>query len=178
MTTRDAIAAACDIRPNSLDEKVLAGYLNFLDAEFSEVLQVPLPDNLWPENQELLVPEPVSRVYINWLCAIIDWAQVDMDLYQIDTEQYAVAYEEARAWLRRHYLPKVSGTGAKLEWFPRPPRPQDARTETESSGGSSEQTGGGGKPSVDWSDAETETGGGSSSSSGGSKPSVDWGDEP
>lgn len=120
MTTRFAIAAANDIRPNALDEKVLAGYLHFLDAEFSELMQVPLPENLWPEDQELLMPEPMSRVYIQWLCAIIDWAQREMDIYQVDQEQYAAAYEEARAWWRRHYVPQIKDSGAKREFFPRP----------------------------------------------------------
>lgn len=116
MTIREAISAANDIRPNALDEKVLAAFLHQLDADFAEPMQVPLPPFAWPEDQELLMPTPVSRVYILWLCAMISYMQEDMVAYQIDQEQYSLAYEEARAWWRRHYRPRVNADGSFIRF--------------------------------------------------------------
>lgn len=138
MTIRDAIAAANDIRPNALDEKVLAGFLHQLDADFAETLQVTIPGFQWPEDQELLMPTPVSRVYILWLCAMIDWMQEDTELYRIDQEQYSLAYEEAKAWWRRHNRPAVESNGA-MKRYPVLRKENDTEyeeTETISGGGS------------------------------------------
>lgn len=118
MTTREAIAAANDIRPNALDEKVLAAFLHDLDVDLAETLQVQPTENRWPEDQELLMPAPGDRVYILWLCCQIDWMQLDMEIYQIDQEQYAAAYEEAIAWYRRHFYPRLKENGARVEWPP------------------------------------------------------------
>lgn len=138
MTIREAISAANDIRPNALDEKVLAAFLHQLDADFAEPMQVLQPGFAWPEDQELLMPTPVSRVYILWLCAMIDFMQEDMAAYQIDQEQYALAYEEARAWWRRHYRPTVNKDGSFARFpvlrLPETVRQTGDQTETISGG--------------------------------------------
>ena len=116
MTVRNALAQADKLRPNAVEEGIKAGWLYSLDAELAESMQVPEPENHWPEDQELLMPEPGSQVYVHYLCAMIDWAQPDMEQYQIDQALYESARTQAQAWWRRTHRPRVSATGAR--WYP------------------------------------------------------------
>lgn len=114
MMLRSAMAYADGLRPNTVDEALKAEWMYQLEGEFSETLQVELPERAWPEDQELIMPEPVDMVYVYWLCAMIDWAQLDMNLYQIDKAMYDQAYAAALAWWRRHHRPLVNEKGARI----------------------------------------------------------------
>ena len=116
MTARNAIAEADKIRPNAIGEEVKAGWLRDLDGEYAEVMQISLPEDHWPEDQDLLMPEPAARVYVYWLCAMIDWSQQDMEQYQIDQAMYESADAQARAWWRRMHRPRVNMDGSR--WHP------------------------------------------------------------
>ena len=115
MYLRKAMSQADGIRPNAVDEELKAQWLRDLDAKVAETMQVDEPEWKWPEDQELLMPHPMDRVYVFWLCAMIDWAQLDMQLYQIDKAMYDEAWSEALAWWRRHNRPRVFGKGWRVE---------------------------------------------------------------
>lgn len=116
MTTREAIAAADKLRPNALDEETKARWCHDLDAELAETMQVSEPVDRWPEDQDLLMPEPASQVYIQYLCSMIDWGQQDMTQYQIDQALYESARAQAAAWWRRTHRPRVNADGSR--WYP------------------------------------------------------------
>ena len=64
------------------------------------------PDPVWPETDpELLMPFPHDDLYVAYLCAQIDFFNMEMDLYQNDMIVYNNAMSEARAWWRRHHIP-------------------------------------------------------------------------
>lgn len=115
MYLRRAMAAADGLRPNTVDEVLKSEWLQQLEGEFAETLQVDIPEWKWPEDQELIMPAPVDQVYVFWLCAMIDWAQLDMNLYQIDKAMFDEAHASALAWWRRHNRPRVNEKGARIE---------------------------------------------------------------
>lgn len=112
---RRAIAAADELRPNTVDEVLKSEWLQRLEGELAETLQVEEPEWVWPEDQELIMPSPADMLYVYWLCALIDWAQLDLDLYQIDRAMYEEAHAFALAWWRRHHRPLVDYKGARIE---------------------------------------------------------------
>lgn len=116
MTTRQAMAEADRIRPNAIEDKEKAKWLHQLDVSFAETQQAEPPADLWPQDQELIMPEPASQCYVYWLCTMIDWAQQDMQTYQVDQALYDSAYAQAIAWWRRKNRPRVTETGAR--WHP------------------------------------------------------------
>ena len=112
MMLRDAIAEADRIRPNAVTDERKAELLERLEARFAEVQQVRPPAQSFPEDRELLMPSPADRAYVPWLCAMIDWEQLDMQLYQIDQAMFAEAYKDAVAWWRRHHIPVLNADGS------------------------------------------------------------------
>lgn len=114
MFLRRAMAAADDLRPNTVDEVLKSEWLYSLEGELAETLQVEIPAWRWPEDQELILPPPGDMVYIYWLCAMIDWAQLDMQLYQVDMAMFEAAKTSAIAWWRRHHVPLVNEKGARV----------------------------------------------------------------
>lgn len=114
MYLKAAIAAADKLRPNTVEDEQKVKWLFSLEAEAADIMQAEIPDNAWPDDQELLLPEPVDDVYVYWLCAMIDWAQLDMQTYQIDQVMYDTALAHAKAWWRRKHPTRVDREGARL----------------------------------------------------------------
>lgn len=115
MNLREAMAAADGLRPNTVDDALKAAWLFTLECELAETMQVEEPAWKWPEDQELLMPAPGDQVYVFWLCAMTDWAQLDTQLYQIDRAMYEESRASALAWWRRHNRPRVNEKGARIE---------------------------------------------------------------
>lgn len=115
MNLREAMAFADALRPNTVDEVLKSKWLERLEGELAETLQVDAPEWVWPEDQELIMPEPVDMLYVYYLCALIDWAQLDLELYGVDHAMYAEAHAAALAWWRRHNRPQVNWKGARIE---------------------------------------------------------------
>lgn len=115
MRLRQAIAEADGLRPNAIGEETKAEWIEQLESRFAEVQQIKPPPPSHPEDKELLMPPPVDRVYVLWLAAMIDWAQLDGDLYAVDNAMYTQAYKEACAWWRRHNIPIINADGSRYE---------------------------------------------------------------
>ena len=115
MMLRRAMAAADDLRPNTVDEVLKSEWMYQLEGELSETLQIEIPEWAWPEDQELIMPPPADQLYIYWLCAMIDWAQLDLQLYQVDKAMFEEAHTFALAWWRRHNRPRVNEKGARIK---------------------------------------------------------------
>ena len=70
---------------------------------------VELPENLWPEDQALLMPAPHDNSYVWHLCAGIDLMNAETDLYANDKVVANSKASEAKAWWRRHNRPPHRG---------------------------------------------------------------------
>lgn len=115
MRLREVMAAADGIRPNTVDDALKARWIEELEAKFAETQQIKKPEEVWPKDKDLLMPKPVDRVYLFWLCAMIDWAQLDLDMYAVDQTMYEQAYKEACSWWRRHYPARIKEAGGRIE---------------------------------------------------------------
>lgn len=65
MKAREAIKQADALRPNCIDTEVKANILRELENEYAELMGVELPENLWPEDQSLLMPVPHDNSYVH-----------------------------------------------------------------------------------------------------------------
>lgn len=116
MTLWQAIAEADALRPNTWGGEQKAAWIEELEAQFAENQQIRPKPHAWPDDKELLMPSPVDQVYVYWLAAKIDWANLDTEQYAVDMAMYNEAYKTAIAWWRRHNIPIITATGAR--WKP------------------------------------------------------------
>ena len=101
MYVKNCITQADAIRPNVLPDEIKVGYLWKLESEIAEMMRIDLPENIWPEDQELLMPAPHDDIYSLYLCAMIDSANQETSLYANDIELANAAIKDAKAWYRR-----------------------------------------------------------------------------
>jgi len=111
MKIRACIRQADELRPNTLSDETKAGYLYKLEAEIAEMMGVDIPENVWPEDAEMLMPAPHDDIYHLYLCAMIDSANQETNLYANDMQMANAAIQDAKAWYRRHNMP-----ASKANW--------------------------------------------------------------
>lgn len=114
MNVKKAILQADELRPNAISEEHKTLWLHQLDGRLAEAMDREAPENLWPEDWELLMPHPYDNLYELYLCSMIDFANLDLDQYATDQAMYDTAYSQALAWWRRHHLPKTTEGGARV----------------------------------------------------------------
>ena len=100
-----AMARADELRPSTASEEQKAAWVCELDAQLAEMMAVPVPENQWPQDRELLMPPPHEELYQLYLCCKLDYYNQEMDLYANDIQLYNAALAEAQAWWRRHHRP-------------------------------------------------------------------------
>lgn len=111
MNIRECLKQADEIRPNTIPEEVKAAYIFNLESEIAEMMQIEVPENLWPQDQDLLMPFPHDNIYVLYLQAMIDAANQEASLYANDMQMANAAIASAKSWYRRHN-PYVS----RLNW--------------------------------------------------------------
>ena len=110
MTVNEAIAKANEIRPNALNDEQKARWLWELDCDIAEMQDVDEPEASWPETDPvMLMPAPHDNIYVLYLAAQIDYYNQESAMYANDMAVFNAAYDDARAWWRRHNLPKHKG---------------------------------------------------------------------
>ena len=109
MTTREVIKQADALRPNCIEAEAKSNILRELESEYAELMGMELPENLWPEDQTLLMPAPHDNSYVWYLCAGIDLMNAETDLYANDKVVANSKVSEAMAWWRRHNRPPHRG---------------------------------------------------------------------
>ena len=104
MTIQEAINKADELRPNPISADTKVDYLNELNAQLAESMDVNMPDKLTAQStEELLMPYPYDRVYVDYLTAMIDNAQEEFALFNNDMMLFNQSIREALAWWRRHH---------------------------------------------------------------------------
>ena len=103
MTVKETIKKADALRPNAIEEQEKAEWIIRFDGEIAEMMQVPVPDIKWPEDQELLMPYPKDDLYVKYLMAMIDLANEESALYANDMIVANQAIAESKAWWYRNF---------------------------------------------------------------------------
>jgi hypothetical protein len=98
----EILAVADQIRPNGLDLTLKERWLREIEAIVRvEIRGADLYEVFDEEDDSLVVPVPYDRLYVWYLCAIIDLAQGDLQLYELDMALYNAAFQDYAKWFLR-----------------------------------------------------------------------------
>lgn len=102
MTLQDALSEANMVRPNDQDDGIKARELyQGLEGRVADMLGVDPPECPWPNDAELLMPEPFDDIYRWYLMTIIDLFNEETQLYADDARIFEAKWSAAQAWYRR-----------------------------------------------------------------------------
>lgn len=115
MTVAGLIAYVDTIRPNAFDKDIMTGWLNEIErivweqvinrAEGAEDYPGPY---IYDENteKELLVDDAHKDVYVTYILAQMDYANMEIDRYNVDYTMHQAAWNSYAAEYRRNHRPK------------------------------------------------------------------------
>lgn len=109
MTLYEVITEVDNLRPNAIDDGIKARWVMQKEVEYAELIGVDVPELLFPEDQDLLMPSPHDYSYVYYLCALVDTYNQDTALYNNDYALANAASDDAKSWWRRQYRPKFRG---------------------------------------------------------------------
>jgi len=109
MNARKAITRADGLRMNAIGDEQKYAWLYELDGKLAETIGAELPVNPFPNDGELLMPEPCDNIYELYLVAMIDYYNQETTLYANDMIVFNNALDEAKAWWRRNNRPAKNG---------------------------------------------------------------------
>ena len=117
MTLADLIAYVDQIRPNAFDKDVETGWVNEIEHKiFDQIINKAVGNTavdptpyLYDENgeAELLVDDAHKDVYVTYLLAQMDFANMELDRYSADAAMHQAAWQEYAAEYRRNHLPRT-----------------------------------------------------------------------
>lgn len=97
MLKSELIAKVREEKPNSFPDAKLISFLNEVEQDVRENLNMD-PSELEPYttigNEELLAPDPYSRLYVSYLKAQIDYANEEYASYQLNQEQHSQDFRD------------------------------------------------------------------------------------
>lgn len=117
MTLAELIAYVDQIRPNAFDKDQKTGWINEIEHKiYEQVLNkavgntttdpTPYSYDLNAETA-LLVEETHRDVYVTYLLAQMDYANMEIDRYNADAAMHQAAWQDYAAEYRRNHLPKT-----------------------------------------------------------------------
>lgn len=112
MTLYEVITEVDNLRPNAIDDEMKARWVMQLEVEYAELMGVPVPELLFPEDQELLMTTPHDYSYVYYLSALVDNYNQDTALYNNDYAMANSAVDAAKSWYRRQNRPDFRGNWA------------------------------------------------------------------
>lgn len=112
MTLYEVITEADSLRPNAIDDEMKARWVMQLEAEYAELMDVDVPELMFPDDQTLLMTAPHDYSYVYYLCACIDNHNQDTALYNNDYAMANAAVDDAKSYYRRHNRPTFRGNWA------------------------------------------------------------------
>jgi hypothetical protein len=101
MTYGEAIAKADDQRPSEMQEAEKLALLDRLEADIREMMELEDSTAAGTSETVTLLDHPRDRVYVLWLCAMIDLYNHETDLLTLDMDLCQTELAEVRAWWRR-----------------------------------------------------------------------------
>jgi len=116
MTLADLIAYVDQIRPNAFDKEQETGWVNEIEHKvYDQVINKavgnitndPTP-YFYDQNAEteLLVEDAHKAVYVTYLLAQMDYANMELDRYNADAAMHQAAWQEYAAEYRRNHMPR------------------------------------------------------------------------
>lgn len=109
MTIQQAIARAKEMRPTAMSDELLAEKIRVLDDEMAEMMGEEPNEFIYPVEYELKVTGSHADIYTLYLVAQIDLYNQEIANYQNDFVVANTAINEAKAFYRRHHIPKQCG---------------------------------------------------------------------
>lgn len=116
MTLAELIAYVDNIRPNAYDKDVMTGWVNTIERQvYDQVLSRAADytgDTYGPyqydldAERELLVEDAHKDVYVTYILAQMDYANMELDRFNADSAMHQAAWQEFAAEYRRNHLPK------------------------------------------------------------------------
>lgn len=115
MTLAELIAYVDQIRPNAFDKEQETGWVNEIEHKvYDQVVSraVDAGDFYGPYNYELdaertlLVEDAHKAVYVAYLLAQMDYANMELDRYNADAAMHQAAWQEYAAEYRRNHVPR------------------------------------------------------------------------
>ena len=99
----ELLEMADHIRPNDLEPALKDRWLREVEGMVRSEIDGVSPEQLFAdETWTLTVPVPYDRLYVWYLCAMIDIAQGDMALYENDLAVYNAAFHDYAKWILRN----------------------------------------------------------------------------
>ena len=116
MTLAELIAYVDKLRPNAYDKDIMTGWVNEAEWQVYDQVRaraedihdqpfVPYEYDLDAE-RELLVDDAHKGVYVYYLLAQMDHANMEIDRYNVDASMHQAAWQDYAAAFRRNHLPK------------------------------------------------------------------------
>lgn len=112
MTLYEVITEVDNLRPNAIDDEMKARWVMQKEVEYAELMGVPVPELLFPEDQTLLMTAPHDYSYVYYVMALVDNYNQDTALYNNDYEMANASSDDAKSWWRRHNRPEFRGNWA------------------------------------------------------------------
>ena len=99
----DVLSVVDEIRPNELDASLKERWLREAEGTVRVEIKGELPSELtFDEPLLLTVPIPYDRLYVWYVCAMIDRSLGDSALYQNDMAAYNESFGDYAKWTLRH----------------------------------------------------------------------------
>ena len=104
----------CDrLKPNQFEAAFKTEWVNELEGrvvdevlrrslDFQNYVFYPYTDG---EDSELIVPDPYSRIYLDWLFCQIDYYNQELERYNNSAAMFNAGYAEFQAYFRRTHMP-------------------------------------------------------------------------
>lgn len=116
MTLAELIAYVDNIRPNAFDKDVMTGWVNTIErqvydqilsraADYTGDTYGPYQYDLDAE-RELLVEDAHKDVYVTYILAQMDYANMELDRFNADSAMHQAAWQEYAAEYRRNHVPR------------------------------------------------------------------------
>ena len=125
MQLADLIAYVDNIRPNAFSKDVMTCWVNEIERQvWEQVINRAEGADEYPgtynydENaeRELLVDDAHKDVYVTYLLAKMDYANMEIDRYNIDSTMHQAAWDSYAADYRRNHLPKSHEAALPPRW--------------------------------------------------------------
>ena len=98
----ELLRLADHIRPNDLDATLKERWLREAEGTVQVEVMGADPSALFTDGDvSLSVPGPYDRLYLWYLCAMIDLTQGDAELYRNDVAAYNTAFQDYAKWVLR-----------------------------------------------------------------------------
>ena len=126
MKLAELIAHVDSIRPNAYDKDVMTGWVNEIERQVWEQVINRAEDAVdYPglyvydanDETELLVDDSHKDVYVTYLLAQMDYANMEIDRYNVDSTMHQAAWDGYAAEYRRNHLPKTHETPVSPHWY-------------------------------------------------------------